>query len=77
MKIAGNPKTKLRSVMNKSREAQYPRARSDNERLHACASVVALLLAKARVNHIYDAVYGQRCLRNVGSYDNLEKGKDT
>lgn len=62
-----------RNIMNKSTGARYPRTGSDNERLHARASIVTLLLAKARINHINDAIYGQRCFCNVGGHNNLKE----
>lgn len=37
----------------------YPRAWCNDQRLHPCSGIVALLFAEAGVNHVDDAVYGE------------------
>lgn len=49
----------------------YPGAGRDDERLHAGAGVVALLLAEAGVDDVDDAVYGQRGFCDVGGHHHL------
>lgn len=51
----------------------YPRARSDNEGLHPGASAVTLLLAEAGVQHVDDAIDGQRRLRDVCGHHHLRE----
>jgi len=48
----------------------------DNERLHARARVVGLLLAEARVHHVADAVDRQGRLGDVGRQHHLHARKE-
>ena len=47
--------------------------RRDQQRLHAGARREALLLAEARVDHVHNAVDGERRLGNVGRQHHLAR----
>ncbi len=58
---------------NKSAKKTCLRAGNNDEGLHAGAGVVAVLLAEARIDHVRDAVDGERRFGDVGRHHHLTR----